>query len=71
MNILKSSPGHVVGAQFRGDGDFVCVCVCVCACVCGGGGGMGDYSQERLQGNGSPELLSEGVRILVRQREMW
>ena len=33
MNILKSSPGHVVGAQFRGDGDFVCVCVCVCVCV--------------------------------------
>ena len=43
----------------------------VCVCVCGGGGGrMGDYSQERLQGSGSPELLFEGVRILVRQREM-
>ena len=53
------------------DGDFECVCVCVCVCVCGGGGGrMGDYSQERLQGSGSPELLFEGVRILVRQREM-
>ena len=55
------------------DGDFECVCVCVWVwvCVCGrGGGGMGDYSQERLQGSGSPELLFEGVRILVRQREM-
>ena len=49
----------------------VCVGVGVCVCVCGrGGGGMGDYSQERLQGSGSPELLFKGVRILVRQREM-
>ena len=49
----------------------MCVCVCVCVCVCGGGGGgMGNYSQERFQGSGSPELLFEVVRILVRQREM-
>ena len=51
--------------------EILSVCVGVGVCVCGrGGGGMGDYSQERLQGSGSPELLFKGVRILVRQREM-